>query len=229
MVDPVIPDFELRSFDAATDTTPDFPYSYKSLQTTTDIADDGDGGDDGGNDVLQDNSRGLFRVWYLLLDGLTSAVVNCPRGYQSLAVDTLFEIFNSIQKQVRLIFLIKFYCGFNNNMFVIQGCEGNGDPHLTRFGLYCTNHLLLPMLQSWLRRCQRTFQGWLASGPNFKHCMGRTTELVMNWLKMESKESNNHRHEKSQTLALKQTLLVLIECTVVPVDSIARLGCSCLR
>ena len=97
---------------------------------------------------------------------------------------------------------------------------------MTKFGVYCTNHLLLPMLQSWLRRCQRTFQGWLASGPNFKHCMGRTTELVMTWLKMDAAAGE---YQKSLTLSLKQVLLVLIECTVVPVESIARLGCSCLR
>ena len=36
-------------------------------------------------------------------------------------------------------------------------------------------------------------------------------------------------YQKSLTLSLKQVLLVLIECTVVPVESIARLGCSCLR
>lgn len=41
--------------------------------------------------------------------------------------------------------------------------EGSGELHL--FGLYCTNHLLLPMLQSWLRRSQRTFQGWRAAAP----------------------------------------------------------------
>ena len=108
----------------------------------------------------------------------------------------------------------------------MQSCEGRGDPQLTKFGVYCTNHLLLPMLQSWLRRCQRTFQGWMASGPNFKHCMGRTTELVMTWLKMDAAAGE---YQKSLTLSLKQVLLVLIECTVVPVESIARLGCSCLR
>lgn len=163
----------------------------------------------------------------------------------------------------------------------VQSCEGRGDPQLIKFGVYCTNHLLLPMLQSWLRRCQRTFQGWLASGPNFKHCMGRTTELVMTWLKgpytydarklirfldplpplLSHSESRNlsyfcllfgylppptthyglhicmfpkmdmaaGEYQKSLTLSLKQVLLVLIECTVVPVESIARLGCSCLR
>ena len=44
-------------------------------------------------------SSTIIRVWYLLFDGLTSAVVNCPRQYQSQAVDTLFEIFNTMQKQ----------------------------------------------------------------------------------------------------------------------------------
>ena len=146
-----------------------------------------------------------IRVWYLLFDGLTSAVVNCPRQYQSKAVDTLFEIFNTMQKQVsstllplaRLLwkarggmhttqpssFISCLQSALLKSDISVQSCEGRGDPQLIKFGVYCTNHLLLPMLQSWLRRCQRTFQGWLASGPNFKHCMGRTTELVMTWLK----------------------------------------------
>ena len=34
---------------------------------------------------------------------------------------------------------------------------------------------------------------------------------------------------RSSTLAMKQLLLILIECTTVPVESIARLGCSCFR
>ena len=57
VVDPVIPDFELRSFDDNTDTQPDFPYSYKSLQTVQDAA----GIDDNDTLLQQDNSRGLFR------------------------------------------------------------------------------------------------------------------------------------------------------------------------
>lgn len=84
-VDPIIPDFELKSFDASTDTMPEFPYSYKSLQTTQDIS--------GKECILaKDSSRGLLRVWYLLFDGLTSAVINCPRGYQS-QVGRLYLLF----------------------------------------------------------------------------------------------------------------------------------------
>ena len=193
VVDPVIPDFELKSFDASTDTATPFPYSYKSLQTSDEVSQ--------AKFLLKDRSKGLLRVWYLLIDGLTSAVMNCPREYQSQAVDTLFEIFSNLQ---------------------------TGDPDLVSFGLYCTNHLLLPMLQSWLRRSQRTFQGWLSSGPNFKHCMGRTAEFVMTWIVLTT-NSNDKAKEKGSDLALKQLLLILIECTVVPVESIARLGCSCFR
>ena len=64
--------------------------------------------------------------------------MNCPREYQSKAVDTLFEILNSLQQP--------------------QEGEDERNPELAPFGLYCTNHLLLPTLQLWLRRSQRTFQ-----------------------------------------------------------------------
>ena len=116
-----------------TDTIPEFPYSYKSLQTTGDVsAEEGDL-------LCGDRSRSsLLRVWYLLFDGLTSAVINCPRGSQSQAVDALFEMFNSLLQPEE------------------EG--GQAAEELVTFGLYCTNHLLMPMLQAWLRRSQRTFQ-----------------------------------------------------------------------
>ena len=57
--------------------------------------------------------------------------------------------------------------------------------------------------------------------------MGRTTELVMNWLQIPN--AGSKEFSASLTLALKQLLLILIECTVVPVESVARLGCSCFR
>jgi brefeldin A-inhibited guanine nucleotide-exchange protein 3 len=194
VVDPNVPDWGVKSWDAATDTVPDFPYSFRCLQTSDAVGDV--------SVLTRDAARGLYRVWYLLLDGLTSAVINCPRSYQSQAVDTLFEIFGTLQ---------------------VDNESDGAD--LAPFGLYCTNHLLLPMLQSWLRRTQRTFQGWEAAGPNFKHCMGKATELVLRWLQLESPaESRPHLD-----LLLKQHLLLLTECIVVPVESVARLGCSCLR
>ncbi len=203
MVDPVIPNLELRSFDVATDTLVDFPFSYKSLQTN-----------DQGSEASfleKDRARGLLRVWYLLFDGLTSAIPNCPREHQSLAVDTLFEMLQGLQ----------------------QGQEEGEEEEriLLLFGLYCANHLLMPTLQAWLRRSQRTFQGWHAAAASFKHCTGRTTELVMGWLRKEKEEAEKGRTRLNAgaALALKQLLLILTECTTVPVEAIARLGCSCFR
>ncbi len=187
VVDPVIPEYELRSFDTATDTLPEFPYSFRPLQTADETSEHAF--------LAKDRSKGLLRVWYLLFDGLTSALTNCPREHQSAAVGALFEMLSSLQ----------------------------AEEDLRHFGLYCTNHLLLPALQSWLRRSQRTFQGWLNSGPNFKHCVGRTTEFVLTWQKEDDKDDH------SASLALKQLLLILVECATVPVEGIARLGCSCLR
>ncbi len=43
-------------------------------------------------------TRGLFRVWFLLLEGLTSSLPSCPREHQSMAVDSLFETLHQLQK-----------------------------------------------------------------------------------------------------------------------------------
>ncbi|TRY76541.1 hypothetical protein TCAL_00090 [Tigriopus californicus] len=196
VVDPVVPEMEVISFGDASQTLPHFPYSYAELQTSESLPTE----DYDQLFAMSNNHRGLLRVWYLLLDGMTSAVINCPRSQQSLAADALFTIFGSLQND-------------------------NHSPDLLAFGLYCTNHLMLPMLQSWLRRSQRTFQGWLTSGANFKHCMGKTTELVLTWMVHPNRKSvENHIY-----LMFKQLLLILIECTVIPVETIARLGCSCFR
>jgi brefeldin A-inhibited guanine nucleotide-exchange protein 3 len=50
------------------------------------------------------------------------------------------------------------------------------------FALYCVNHLLLPMVQNWLRKTGRIFRGWDNFAPNFKQCCGLTTDLVVDFL-----------------------------------------------
>ncbi|CAB4070467.1 unnamed protein product [Lepeophtheirus salmonis] len=179
LVDPIISHFEIHQFHESTNTVPEFDYSFDnllSLEYEEDFQ-------------LTGDPQRLFKVWFLLLDGITNAVATIGKEHQSATVDSLFEILDT---------------------FVEKELE---------FGLYCTNHLLLPMLQKWLRRSQRTFQGWVNSGPNFKHCMGKTTELVLKWLKVKP----------NSLLVLKQLLLVLVECTLVPIEGIARLGCACFR
>lgn len=64
------------------------------------------------------------------------------------AVDTLFEMFNSL--------LVTPSSSSGQGGSPVGGEPPNEE--LAAFGLYCTNHLLMPMLQAWLRRSQRTFQ-----------------------------------------------------------------------
>ena len=47
--------------------------------------------------------------------------------------------------------------------------------------MHCVNHLLLPMLQSWLRRGNQITGYWEASTANFKQCAGFCTDLVVEY------------------------------------------------
>ena len=43
-----------------------------------------------------DESTGIMRVWFLLVEGLTGAVALCPRRYQPPTLELLFELLRSI-------------------------------------------------------------------------------------------------------------------------------------
>ena len=59
-VDPTIPYMKVVSFDLATDTMTDLPFTFESLQTTVNSET---------NVLLRDNAHGLFRLWFILVDG----------------------------------------------------------------------------------------------------------------------------------------------------------------
>ncbi|XP_046466470.1 brefeldin A-inhibited guanine nucleotide-exchange protein 3 isoform X1 [Neodiprion pinetum] len=194
-VDAVIPNLELTTFaqngDPPHETIQEM--SYKVLSTT-----------DGVLTTLQnlDKPSGILRVWYLLIEGLASATMICPRKYQPHTLETLFHLLRDILN--------------------IPGPD---------FGLYCVNHLLLPMVQNWLRKTSKIFRGWDNFAPNFKQCCGLTTDLVVDYLThLQGPEVvRNETFLPATTLMLKQLLLVMAECVVQPTESIARLGCACIR
>ncbi len=47
-----------------------------------------------GLDVL-DNHTGVLHVWFLVLDGLTNTVSNCPKNYQPQTLEVLFSLLRS--------------------------------------------------------------------------------------------------------------------------------------
>lgn len=193
-----------------------------------------------------DKSSGVLKVWFLLLDGLTNALIVCSVQHQSAILQYILKLFKNLQKT--------------------PGIE---------FAFYCINHLLIPMIQDWLRYVNKTGIGWIMIEKNFKHCCGMTTDLVVDCIEQQAqghfsqleridkspiktkvtsiKRSNDnlkyHHNQSSSddlnsiygeqqqnskmsaaaTLTLKQILLVLIECSAQSQESVARVGVSCLK
>lgn len=197
-----------------------------------------------------DKSCGVLKVWFLLLDGLTNSLIVCPVQHQAPILQSILKLFKSLLQT--------------------PGIE---------FGFYCINHLLIPMIQDWLRYVNKTTNNWNMIEKNFKHCCGMTTDLVVEFIEQsqikDNYENNDRMNIKTKftniqrpvdnlkfaqyrninqtqtnitspdehilatyetskissaaTLALKQILLVLIECSAQSQESIARVGVSCLK
>ncbi|XP_052900381.1 brefeldin A-inhibited guanine nucleotide-exchange protein 3 [Anopheles moucheti] len=204
-----------------------------------------------------DRPSGVLKVWFLLLDGLTNSLIVCPIAHQSPILQSIFKLFKALM--------------------ISPGVE---------FGFYCINHLLIPMIQDWLRYVNKAQKNWILIDKNFKHCCCMTTDLVVDFLaKSQSLETLGDRvvigsetllghntlttsppstatrsnlrgstdgkyqrqsksHDDEQTagkafssfrlpssaiLALKQLLLVLIECSAQSQETIARVGVSCMK
>ena len=185
----VVPGKEVINFDPTTVTLSEFPYSYECLSVVT--------SDNDGPSLLENS--GLLRVWFLLIDGIVSALSACEIEYQASTISTFFTIIESMVTE-----------------------------HYSQFGMFCVNHLLLPGLQTWLRTAGTTNKGWQKSAQGLKQTFGMTTDLILDWLTCSS-NSPDAIISKSATLMLKQLVIILIECTVVNCETIARLGCSCLK
>ncbi|KAF5302593.1 hypothetical protein FQA39_LY10211 [Lamprigera yunnana] len=149
-----------------------------------------------------DKPSGVIKIWFTLLEGLAMTAVLAAEKNQPFILETLFRLLK--------------------DLIVNPGIN---------FGLYCINHLLLPMVQNWLRQNVKSSKQ-SDVGQNFKHYCGMATELVVEYLhtmqQPENKDDDKHENPGA-TLALKQLLLILNECVAQPVESVARLGASCMR
>uniref|UniRef100_A0A182QB76 SEC7 domain-containing protein n=1 Tax=Anopheles farauti TaxID=69004 RepID=A0A182QB76_9DIPT len=204
-----------------------------------------------------DRPSGVLKVWFLLLDGLTNSLIVCPIAHQSPILQSIFKLFRALMAS--------------------PGVE---------FGFYCINHLLIPMIQDWLRYVNKAQKNWVLIEKNFKHCCCMTTDLVVDFLaksqtletlgdrvvigsesrsasgvkygrhgakkqheeeqQQQQQHQHQHQHQHQQhhaagpgktagrlpgsaMLALKQLLLVLIECSAQSQETIARVGVSCMK
>lgn len=159
-----------------------------------------------------DKPSNILKVWYVLIEGLISATVVCSKKNQPAAMETLFKLLR--------------------NTVEVPG---------THFGLHCINHLLLPTVQNWLRQISNTNTHWDSVMPNFKQCCGMTTDTIVVYLHhlqqvnvervnpSESGEEFEPIESFEATFAVKQIMLILVECIAQPQEPIARLGASCIR
>ncbi|KAL1497847.1 hypothetical protein ABEB36_008734 [Hypothenemus hampei] len=146
-----------------------------------------------------DRHSGVLKVYYILIDGLASAVMLSSTKNQPFVIESLFKLLRDIMTNP----------GMN-------------------FGFCCINHILLPMVQNWLRlnaKGQKPSEVW----QNFKHCSGLASELVVDYICEVQGKSIKNQNNPAVNLALKQLLIMLIECVALPYENVARLGTSCLR
>ncbi|CAH1227063.1 ARFGEF3 [Branchiostoma lanceolatum] len=146
-----------------------------------------------------DDNTGVIRVWFLLLEGLTGSVTTCPKTYQPQTLELLFKLLRSVAE--------------------VPGPQ---------FAVFAVTHLLLPMLQSWVRRSHHVPDFWDTSKANFKHACGLSTDLVVEHTNMFATRDETWVSTDVPVM-IRQLLSLLVECIGQPVEAISRLGCACLR
>ena len=99
--------------------------------------------------------------------------------------------------------------------------------------MHCVGVLLLPTMHSWLRRGNGSTSA--ATGAtvwdsttiaNFKHYAGLCVDLVVEFI---IEFIGNVELDEHIELMLQQQLNVLVDCIAQPLESLSRLGCSCIR
>lgn len=100
--------------------------------------------------IIAIDETGILRIWFLILEGLTSSVTKCPKNYQPMIIELLFEVMNSIT--------------------TVPG------PH---FSMFVISNLLLPMLKTWLNQGYQKQNYWDSTFHDFKHACGLATQLIV--------------------------------------------------
>lgn len=112
--------------------------------------------------IIAIDDTGILRIWFLILEGLTSSVTKSPKNFQPMIIELIFEILHSIT--------------------TVPG------PH---FSMFVISNLLLPMLKLWLDQGSHEKGYWNSAFHDFKHACGLATQLIVeemeNFLKVEGR------------------------------------------
>ncbi|XP_024084809.1 brefeldin A-inhibited guanine nucleotide-exchange protein 3 isoform X1 [Cimex lectularius] len=93
------------------------------------------------------------------------------------------------------------------------------------FTIYCVTFIIISSIQRWLLNNSHNLSLWDRQTSSFKQFCGMTTHFVV---KVLIHLKNENMVERG-TIMLKSLISSMVECVTVPVESVARLGCACLR
>ncbi|KAI1298409.1 Brefeldin A-inhibited guanine nucleotide-exchange protein 3 [Halotydeus destructor] len=158
-----------------------------------------------------DKPSKILQVWFIMLDGLSNSILNCPKCHQLRTIEMVTSLMENLTEATD-----------------------------RQFSCYCLNHILLPLSQRWLVRIteriklnSEQFQGhdirrWLEL-QNFKHFIGLVSQLVIVNAKL-TKDKEISEYSSGCNLLLTQCLVLYLQMLEPEQnDFIFTLGSSCFR
>ncbi|BES88159.1 Domain of unknown function (DUF1981) [Nesidiocoris tenuis] len=93
------------------------------------------------------------------------------------------------------------------------------------FTIYCVTFIVIASIQRWLANNSNNLNSWDLQISSFKQLCGMSTHFVVKVL------SHLHGEDESDkgTILLTSLIDCMGTCVTTPVESVARLGCACLR
>lgn len=93
------------------------------------------------------------------------------------------------------------------------------------YTVFCVTYIIISMIQRWLITNSHNINMWEKQVSSFKQYCGQTTHFVVRLLGLLQGVDKTDQG----TFMLQKLVDVMVECVSVPVESVARLGCACLR
>lgn len=120
----------------------------------------------------------MCEAWVDLIEGLVGSIATCPRYLQPEVIDSVYGIVGGMLDLP----------GTDQFLTRLQIFQAHFSYLGLTFAAYCMNHLVLPMLQRWLRRESLNDASWRENVPsvrNFKQCLGLTVDTVVKYLESD--------------------------------------------
>lgn len=93
------------------------------------------------------------------------------------------------------------------------------------YTIFCVTYIIISMIQRWILTNSHNITLWEKQVSSFKQYCGQTTHFVVRLIGLLQGVDTTDQG----SFMLQKLVDIMIECVTVPVESVARLGCACLR